>query len=295
MKLQKTPSKRKSDTSSGGSPDETPNKRVNSIPNGFARHLSFRRPSTASSRSAGTGNKTDFEIVVPTPAAEAEKEYERERSPSSDPEPLGVSQKYFPTDLFEKRAAKGAYPIMRKVDRSSAVLGMDALSLSPPRSTPAVTSELKVMLKRKLAGISGPKVIVAPGDELALAKATENFQFINQYQLRGNTSRVPEEFNAGCTCDGVCDPQTCGCVEGAVVPYKCSPDDRRFWVLSPEFMGTKAMIFECNRRCSCKGNCWNTVVQNSRTVRLEIFNTGNRGFGTSLLFFFPLLYTHPAS
>jgi histone-lysine N-methyltransferase SUV39H len=47
-------------------------------------------------------------------------------------------------------------------------------------------------------------------------------------------------------------------------------------------LNRKAIILECTSHCNCKGDrCWNHVVQNDRTVRFEIFNTGSRGFGMS--------------
>lgn len=39
-------------------------------------------------------------------------------------------------------------------------------------------------------------------------------------------------------------------------------------------------IYECNPRCECGLNCKTRVVQRGRQVPLQIFHTGNRGWGT---------------
>lgn len=38
-------------------------------------------------------------------------------------------------------------------------------------------------------------------------------------------------------------------------------------------------IYECNMNCKCKSSCLNRVVQNSLTMKLQVFKTSNRGWG----------------
>lgn len=205
-------------------------------------------------------------------------------------EPLGISESHFPVDAHERRAAKGAYPASREVNRALAKLAVVSLS-APLNSKSSVTAQLVDRLKKKLAVIKGPEVSVASGDELALAKATENFQFVNSYQLREGVTPGDEVFNSGCSCVDECLPDTCSCLKenSGISPYEPAADGSRVFVLTPHLQKDTAMIFECNPRCNCKGRCGNAVVQKSRTVRLEIFHTGNRGFGMLTLIY---LYTH---
>jgi hypothetical protein len=42
-------------------------------------------------------------------------------------------------------------------------------------------------------------------------------------------------------------------------------------------------IFECNSKCKCNHRCSNKVVQNGIQVRLQLFKTGNKGWGIKCL------------
>lgn len=112
-----------------------------------------------------------------------------------------------------------------------------------------------------------------------------NFEFVNAYKIRKGVSPVPESFNGGCDCGPGCDPRQCTCLseeehsDDKIVPYRAAADVPGLMVLAPDFMKRTSMIYECSSRCGCRGECWNSVVQKGRTVRLEIFHTGNRGFG----------------
>jgi histone-lysine N-methyltransferase SUV39H len=223
-------------------------------------------------------------VVIPTPTGDQKREIERLNREYN--EPIGVSQLHFPIDAHKKSVAKGAYPALRTVDRSTAVLGIATLSPARPNSISAVKTQLVERLRSKLASIKGPGVTVAPRDELALARTTQNFQFVNSYQLRAGVKPIDEVFNSGCSCGDACSPENCNCVDNdplsnaKIVPYERAADGSRLFVLTPQLLGKSSMIYECNRRCDCAGHCWNAVVQKSRTVRLEIFRTQNRGFGS---------------
>lgn len=226
-------------------------------------------------------------MVIPPPSVERRKEIESAELIKI--EPTGISQEYFPTNAYEEKAARGAYPAARKVNRSDAFLAIRSFPQAPTTTHTSISTRLVATLRSKLSVIDGPRVSVAPKDELALALAVENFQFVNSYQLREGVKLAPESFNSGCTCEPFCDPARCSCLEmqdeeeRKIIPYRRSPDDQRNMLLSQHFLNIKWMITECNSRCGCKGYCWNAVTR-SRKVRLEIFHTGNRGFGKAYLF-----------
>lgn len=276
--LAPNPLKRKSERSgSENSSDSVPKRFISRKINGV------HTPSPAASSSSG---RQPISVVIPSPSIEQRKEIES--AELIKVEPTGISQEYFPTNAYEEKADKGAYPAARKVNRSSTFLAIRPLPQAISTHT-SINARLVATLRSKLSVIDGPKVSVVPKDELALALAVENFQFVNSYQLRTGVKLAPESFNSGCTCDAFCDPARCSCLELSdeqehkIIPYRRSPDDPRTMLLSEKFLNIKWMIMECNSRCGCKGNCWNAVTR-GRKVRLEIFHTGNRGFGKAYPF-----------
>ncbi|PYI12511.1 histone-lysine n-methyltransferase, suv9 [Aspergillus sclerotiicarbonarius CBS 121057] len=249
------------------------------------KHFLIKKPSFKyTTPSPGpTFPPSSLSVVVPSPS-----QRQRLELASADlipaPSPIGLSEAFYPTDAYEKRAVKGAYPVARKVRRAE--IPFEVGTVGPLlTSKPNINAQLRQTLQRKLGKIRGPTVTFASGDEHLLAQFAANFEFVNAYKIRQGVTPVSEEFNAGCTCNGVCDPARCLCLSkeeetnDSMVPYKRAEDDARLLVLTPEFLKRKAMIYECSSRCGCDERCWNRVVQSGRTVRLEIFNTGNRGFG----------------
>ncbi|KAI2864759.1 hypothetical protein CBS147321_4852 [Aspergillus niger] len=238
------------------------------------RSISFQTPSPG---------PISLSVVIPSPSRRQQQELDSAEV-ISVPSPIGLSENFYPTDAYEKRALKGAYPVARKVNRAAIpfTIGAPGPLLT---SKPDISAQLHQTLQQKLAKIRGPKVTFASGDQHQLAQFAANFEFVNAYKLRQGVTPVPEEFLAGCSCNGFCDPARCLCLSkeeetnDPMVPYKRADDDGRLLVLTPEFLKRKAMIYECSSRCGCDERCWNRVVQNGRTVRLEIFQTGNRGFG----------------
>ncbi|XHG06718.1 hypothetical protein AWENTII_009904 [Aspergillus wentii] len=250
-------------------------------------------PRTPSPKSSSGGEFKDHQakaisVVIPSPSRKLKKEIENSqwaKSPRAvTPELTGLSQKFYPTDDYERRALKGAYPRAKKVRRADVplLLGTPGPILE---TRPRVHAQLLDSLKRKLSLIEGPEVTLAPGDDSLLAGFAANFEFINTYKVRKGVSPVPESFNAGCACDGVCNPKHCTCLseeinsDDKIMPYQQCEDDSRLLVLTPDFLKRTSMIYECSSRCNCNDRCWNHVVQRGRTVRFEIFHTGNRGFG----------------
>ena len=127
------------------------------------------------------------------------------------------------------------------------------------------------------------------------------FQFITRNIRRIGIDRAPSQPTDGCKCEGVCRPDTCGCLvddlcedasgqtisRGKHVPYQRiqGPDGNPLSILREEFMDsetdyTQRRIVECEAACGCDETCWNRVVQQGRQIPLEVFMTPKCGFGT---------------
>uniref|UniRef100_A0ACD5VW07 Uncharacterized protein n=1 Tax=Avena sativa TaxID=4498 RepID=A0ACD5VW07_AVESA len=77
----------------------------------------------------------------------------------------------------------------------------------------------------------------------------------------------------GCTCVGTCQPSdsSCGCAQcnEGNLPYNSTG----------LLVCRKPMIYECGETCLCSVSCRNRVTQKGIRVHLEVFRTGNRGWG----------------
>lgn len=243
-------------------------------------------------------------VVIHSPSNEKKKEIQNAQWTRVETPPVtGVSKRHYTTDKHEhdhersRRAQEGDDPraaaaatatTKEKVDRRAVTLGIGrpAVPILTERPKVHIRQQLYRSFVRKLSKIKGPPVTLAPSvDDRVLTGIAANFEFVNEYKLRKGVVPVGEDFNAGCGCSTVCDPMRCMCLSDAeeadekLLPYQTAPDDAGMVVLTPEFRQRRAMIFECSSRCGCRGKCWNNVVQRGRTVRFEIFHTGNRGFG----------------
>ncbi|CBF88005.1 protein clrD [Aspergillus nidulans FGSC A4] len=279
-----------------------PFKRVGAGPGTGAARQARQIPASAPSLASSSGTDSaaghyapspapeTLRVVIPSPSVQLKKEIDSaERLPDAEvktPEITGMSEKYYPTDALERRAMRGAYPAARKTNRAGVplVIGTPGPFLTEKNRRPVIDLLCK-NLQKKLASIKGPAVTVAKADEKRLAKATTGFEFINEYKLREGVAPISKEFQSGCSCETICLPDRCQCLaqeedsEERIIAYKRARDNPRFMVLRPEFMKRTSMIFECNSLCGCEEKCWNRVVQLGRTIRLEIFHTGARGFG----------------
>lgn len=234
-------------------------------------------------------------VVIPSPSQQLKEEILNSEWTRIDTSSklTGLSEKYYPTDAYEKRAQKGAYPTQKnnKVNsnnRNNVPLDLGRSGPIPiltARPTTTVQQQLVKSFLRKLSKIKGPSVTLARGDERILTGSAANFEFVNAYKIRKGVLPVPESFNGGCDCGPGCNPRQCTCLSeeehsnDKIVPYRAATGRPGLMVLAPNFMKRTSMIYECSSRCGCRGKCWNSVVQKGRTLRLEIFHTGNRGFG----------------
>lgn len=222
------------------------------------------------------------------PSASSESEEE------SDPdEPKGIKQKYYPIEMYDLQADLGRYPKARSTNHDSILLptrpappngSMYKGHPKPPQSRKLYLREL---LEKKLRKIQGPPVTMAK-DWDGTGSLASNFEFTNTYKLRQGVTRVAEEFNYGCDCGFQCNPASCTCLskeedsEELMVAYEYRNGKL---LLKESFIKRKAMIYECSRLCPCPPTCWNRLVQHGRKIRLEIFHTGDRGFGLRSLEF----------
>lgn len=201
-----------------------------------------------------------------------------------EPKPDGLSEKYYPVESVERRKAfDRRYPYKRAVNRNLVSLSANVHDRREDPTSEDLESIQRASLTHSLSRLraNGPEVFFNIEKQNLFMLAASNFGFINDYVLRDGVEQVPEAFNSGCECaGGVCDPDKCSCLateedsEELIVPYQLGK-----MALDPAFLQRKSMIYECNHRCGCRGNCRFNVTQRGRKFRLEIFHTGNRGFG----------------
>jgi len=118
-----------------------------------------------------------------------------------------------------------------------------------------------------------------------------SFKFVTQSILGPGVMRTTEDFMSGCKCrkdngrNIGCEYLSCECLDDSarnangnrVFPYSASKSD--YACLRSFYLESRHHIYECNNLCNCDSNCKNRVVQHGRTVPLQIFKTGNRGWG----------------
>ncbi|PGH07726.1 hypothetical protein AJ79_06203 [Helicocarpus griseus UAMH5409] len=180
-----------------------------------------------------------------------------------------------------------AYQPKREISRNNALIKPPSTRYRPSRLRNSQRSDsnsrdLMSLYLQKLSQIQGPRVHlnIHPSDA---SKIDFNFEFINGYKLQDGVELTDVGFHAGCSCEGSCSFSDCGHLskeehsEDRIVPYQLAGDGKI--VLRRDFLKRKAMTYECSPLCSCMPGCWNQVVQKGRTVELEIFQTGIRGFG----------------
>lgn len=287
------PSKRKSLDPSEESSDTS-----SDVPHRFGRQrrqrLSYVHPSTPSPPLPSLKG-SQISVVIPSPPAHQRRQFAQ--APFVGDSTNGMSHVRFPTNEEQERVSRASYPSARdreNINRQNVPLSFKSGFVLNPKS-PSSGEHLTLLrqnLEAKLATIRGPAVTPVVASPRLLAKLADNFVFINEYQYRAGVEHTSDSFNCGCVCSDGCDPTQCDCLaleehmESTIVPYKPCDDDKSFMVVTEEFLHRRAKILECTPRCKChKDGCWNHVVQNGRKVRLEIFDTGPRGFGmfTSLL------------
>ncbi|KAJ5634002.1 hypothetical protein N7528_001844 [Penicillium herquei] len=262
----------KADKSCTVTPDDLPNYKIS-------------RPSTPAPKSdPKAGNASGFEVVIPSPS-QKDKGKNRVFYPKIS-DLRGIQEDVFPLKgpdaPWENIVNRKTYPKQREpVDRSIVSFGLSSETQSQFPKLPSANF-LRLRLRQQTENIKGPP-ITFDVDEDKLSLLASNFGFINDYVLLDGVERVDEGFNSGCNCTpGQCSPATCDCLfdeEDSDEKIKTYHSVNGQIVLRPSFLNRRSKIVECCELCSCKGKCWNTVVQSGRKIGVEIFHTGDRGFG----------------
>lgn len=104
----------------------------------------------------------------------------------------------------------------------------------------------------------------------------------------GVNLNLDDSFMCGCDCTDDClDKTKCQCwqltIAGAKYgnPYTPAEEIGYEFKRLPEPVPTG--IYECNSQCKCKSSCLNRVAQQPLQMKLQIFKTGNRGWGLRCL------------
>ena len=108
---------------------------------------------------------------------------------------------------------------------------------------------------------------------------------------REGVKLAPEEFYAGCECEGAgqCKRDGCSCLAEMMVPEGADPDKKIYvyhsygskkGILRSASLNSRDAIYECHDSCKCTSECPNRVVGRGRTIPLQVFRTSdNRGWG----------------
>ncbi|KAJ5091742.1 hypothetical protein NUU61_006612 [Penicillium alfredii] len=272
------PQKRKSVDASEVS--STTSTKSNGLPKDL--HLSRLKATSTPSPTPSLASQ-NVSVVIPSPSIHQRRRMEAIKPPSNI---TGFSKTWYPIEDEKIKAAAFAYPRARSTNRSVVSLSLRPSDKTLSSPLPTQTS-IRATLEQKLARVKGPPITISADCDRLLAKLAANFDFINDYKIQDGVEGVEDGFNAGCNCPIDCPTNKCECLTNEpdsnrkIVPYDPSPrGPPGTLILRPGFLNRKSMIYECSYRCKCKGlKCWNHVVQRGRQVRLEIFNTGKRGFG----------------
>lgn len=132
-----------------------------------------------------------------------------------------------------------------------------------------------------------------------------DFRFINEMVLGQGVEPAEDSFRSGCTCedDGDCQYMGCLCLADLGDEEDSDSDDDddddekdaskkvyayhthgvKAGLLRSRLLDSKLPLYECHTGCSCSEDCPNSVVERGRTVPLQIFRTGDRGWGKKLI------------
>lgn len=146
-----------------------------------------------------------------------------------------------------------------------------------------------------------PITIVNDVDSVAIPP---NFRFIEKMIYRKGVKPAEDNFRSGCDCqtDLDCQYGGCQCLSDLLDGDEDGDDENAMslggqeshlrkkkyayhlhgakkGLMRSEMLETKLPLYECHESCSCSASCPNRVVEQGRTVPLQIFRTENRGWG----------------
>ena len=115
-----------------------------------------------------------------------------------------------------------------------------------------------------------------------------NFRFIASNLLRQGVKPAEDSFRSGCSCGDDEDCQFAGClcladvadeIDEAKKAYAYHTHGVKASLLRSKMYDSVLPIYESHQGCTCSIDCPNRVVERGRTIPLEIFRTGDRGWG----------------
>ncbi|KAI0727588.1 SET domain-containing protein [Fomitopsis betulina] len=119
----------------------------------------------------------------------------------------------------------------------------------------------------------------------------ETFVYCEQHYVRPSALELPSpDFLAGCDCRSGCKSiGECCCAteptnDDSITRACAYNKSRRFKFDIPP--GT--VVTECNNNCNCPKSCRNRVAQRPRDVPLEVFHTGQSGWGVRATISIPI-------
>ena len=255
----------------------------------------FRRPlpDLKSDRTKGNTLKKSKQNREAHLLAELKKDTSIARSRASTVEEVfgshGLSKHYDDTGSIDQKKSL-TQPKAKKVKRSKVKLDwgvpLPGSTFNPADVIPPA-EQARRLLDAKFEDISS-KAPLTFLNERNDRQIDGKFQFIDSYIDRGGVLKIksaPPDF--GCTCFKQCESPDalCRCLQAqddpTLVPYIRRQDG--LTTLNPYFIDVVGSnpqeIYECNDTCTCSKECFNRVVQNGRTVPLQIFMTRRCGFG----------------
>ncbi|EWC43993.1 hypothetical protein DRE_01345 [Drechslerella stenobrocha 248] len=134
----------------------------------------------------------------------------------------------------------------------------------------------------KLKELSGPTISIVNNVDTVPSPPLD-FTFVNDYVYMNGVPVPEEEFNWGCkTCKG-----PFGCATTQIEDCACAQSNHSgLQRLAYKHNGllkfpqeSAYAIHECNAQCDCNSRCPNKVVLKGRQIPLQIFKTGNKGWG----------------
>lgn len=123
---------------------------------------------------------------------------------------------------------------------------------------------------------SGEKAVIHVENFVDCEAPPQDFVYLKDYRP-GPGVVINDDPPVGCSCVNCLEEKQSCCAEGFGMSYAYN----RWGTLLRPF---GAAVYECNKRCACRSDCNNRVVQKGRQVPLVIFRTGNgRGWGVRTL------------
>ncbi|TFY59700.1 hypothetical protein EVJ58_g5622 [Rhodofomes roseus] len=134
----------------------------------------------------------------------------------------------------------------------------------------------------RLAGAAALDIISSPDEQIP--PGLEDFEYCENHYVRaeGVDHPDPTAFLVGCECHQGCNRiQSCDCQAGSDMVNEAG--ERQYAYNSEHIfkfnLSPGVEVVECNSLCNCPDTCQNRVAQRPRDVPMEVFHTGDHGWG----------------